>query len=92
MISSLLGIVTWVLNLISFALLIYCVMSFVMPQSDIMRKAAGYVEPVLRPFRELLYKYFPKLRTIPLDFSPLAVWLVIDVLMWVLNLLRRILR
>lgn len=49
MISALLGIVGWVLNLLSFALLIYCVMSFVMPQSDIMRKAAGYVEPVLRP-------------------------------------------
>ena len=28
------------------ALLIYCIMSFIMPGSDLMRKASAYVEPV----------------------------------------------
>ena len=87
MIATLLGIIAWLLRLASTALLIYCIMSFVMPGSDLMRKAASYVEPVLHPF--LLYLYFPRLRTLPVDLSPLAVWLVIDVVTLLLNMLRR---
>ena len=60
-----------------------------MPGSDLMRKASAYVEPVLRPFRQLLYRYFPRLRTLPVDFSPLAVWLVIDILLQLLRMLQR---
>ena len=26
----------------------------------------------------------------PLDFSPLVVWLVIDIAIWIINLLRRL--
>ncbi len=89
MIATLLGIVAWLLRLANTALLIYCIMSFVMPCSDLMRKVSAYVEPVLRPFRQLLYRYFPRLRTLPVDFSPLAVWLAIDVVTLLLNLLRR---
>ena len=89
MIATLLGIVAWLLRLANTALLIYCIMGFVMPGSDLMRKVSAYVEPVLRPFRQLLYRYFPRLRTLPVDFSPLAVWLAIDVVTLLLNLLRR---
>ena len=89
MIATLLGIIAWLLRLASTVLLIYCIMSFVMPGSDLMRKAASYVEPVLHPFRQLLYRYFPRLRTLPVDMSPLAVWLVIDVVTLLLNMLRR---
>ena len=89
MIATLLGIVAWLLRLANTALLIYCIMSFVMPGSDLMRKVSAYVEPVLRPFRQLLYRYFPRLRTLPVDFSPQAVWLAIDVVTLLLNLLRR---
>ena len=89
MIATLLGIVAWLLRLANTALLIYCIMSFVMPGSDLMRKVSAYVEPVLRPFRQLLYRYFPRLRTLPVDFSPRAVWLAIDVVTLLLNLLRR---
>ena len=89
MIATLLGIVAWLLRLANTALLIYCIMSFIMLGSDLMRKASAYVEPVLRPFRQLLYRYFPTLRTLPVDFSPLAVWLAIDVVTLLLNLLRR---
>ena len=62
MIATLLGIIAWLLRLASTVLLIYCIMSFVMPGSDLMRKAASYVEPVLHPFRQLLYRYFPRSR------------------------------
>ena len=49
-----------------------------MPGSDLMRKAASYVEPVLHPFRQLLYRYFPRLPDTSRGPVPLAVWLVID--------------
>lgn len=90
MLSFLIRLVVWVLQLANLALLIYCVMSFVMPQSDIMNKLRGYVEPILEPFRQLLYRYFPKLRTQPLDFSPLAVWLMLEIVIGILNLIARI--
>lgn len=90
MLSFLIRLVIMVLQVLDFALLVYCVMSFVMPQSDLMYKLRGYVEPILDPFRKLLYRWFPKLRTTPLDFSPLAVWLLIEVAISVLRLLARI--
>lgn len=83
------GLLALALRLASYALLIYCVMSFVMPQSDLFRKATMYVEPVLRPIRMKLYSWFPALRRLPLDFSPLALWLLIDILMAVVNVVRR---
>lgn len=90
MISMLLGLVVLVLQIISFALLIYCVMSFVMPTSSIMEKTRRYVEPILTPFRELLYRFIPKLKGLVVDVSPLAVWLVIEVAIWLINLLRSV--
>lgn len=91
MLSFLAGVIIWVLQLINLALLVYCVMTFVMPQSDLTRKAAGYVEPILDPFRKLLYRYFPKLRGMAVDFSPVAVWVAIQIIISLLNLLRRVL-
>ena len=90
MIGFLLGLVSLALRLASFALLIYCVMSFVMPGNDIFRKARFYVEPILNPVRNQLYRWFPALRRMPVDFSPLALWLAMDILMALVNLLRRI--
>lgn len=90
MISTLLGIIVLLLQLASFALLIYCVMTFVMPSSGIMQKARSYVEPILSPFRELLFRFIPKLKGLVVDVSPLAVWLVIEVAIGLINLLRRI--
>lgn len=90
MIGLLLNLVSLALRLASFALLIYCVMSFVMPQNDLYRKASTYVEPVLGPVRLQLWKWFPALRRMPVDFSPLALWLIIDILMALVNLLRRV--
>lgn len=90
MINLLLNLASLVLKVVSLAMLVYCVMSFVMPQSDLYRKLGSYVEPVLHPVRLRLYSWFPALRRIPLDFSPLAVWLLIDVANWLISLLRRI--
>ena len=78
------------LRLISLAMMVYCVMSFIMPGSSLYYRLASYVDPILRPVRFRLYRWFPSLRRMPVDFSPLAVWLLIDVAGWLLNLLRRL--
>jgi len=90
MFELLFSIAGMALRLLSLAMLVYCVMSFIMPQSDFYRKFASYVEPVLNPVRFQLYRWFPALRRMPVDFSPLAVWLLLDVAEWILLFLRRI--
>ena len=90
MIGFLLGIASLALRLVSLALLVYCVMSFVMPGSDLFRKASIYIQPFLQPVRRKLYQWFPSLRRLPVDLSPLGLWLLMDIAMALVNLLRRI--
>ncbi len=92
MISLILGVAVWILQILSFVILIYCVMTLVAPRNALVQKAGGYIEPVLAPFRGLMYRVFPKLRGYALDFSPILAWLVIDLLIWALNLIRGIFR
>ena len=88
LIGLILNLASAVLRLASFALLVYCVMSFVAPQNDLYRKASYYVERVLYPIRLKLWRWFPSLRNLPVDLSPLALWLLIDVAMALVNMLR----
>lgn len=92
MIASLIGLLLFVLRILSWALLIYCVMSFVMPQSDLYRKLARYVEPLLDPIRRWLFRLFPSLSRMAVDVSPLGLWLVIEVAASLLTALRNLLR
>lgn len=88
MISAILGLVIWVLRAVGFLLLVYCILTIIAPNNTLVRRAGTYVEPVLAPFRGLLHRIFPKLSGIPVDFSPLIAWLVIDIAIWVLVLIR----
>lgn len=90
LIGTILSLASAALRLASFALLVYCVMSFVAPGNDLYRKAAYYVERVLYPIRLKLWRWFPALRNLPVDLSPLALWLLIDVAMALVNMLRRV--
>ena len=90
LIGTILSLAAMALRFASFALLVYCVMSFVAPNNDLYRKAAYYVERVLYPIRLKLWRWFPALRTLPVDISPLALWLLIDVAMALVNMLRRV--
>ncbi len=89
-IGLILNLAATALRIASFALLVYCIMSFVAPQNDLYRKASYYVERVLYPIRMKLWRWFPALRSLPVDLSPLALWLLIDVALAVLNMLRNI--
>ena len=83
-----LGLASLALRLASYALLAYCIMSFVMPQSELYYKASRYIQPVLDPIRRKLWQWIPALRTLPVDLSPLGLWLAIDILMWIVNFMR----
>ena len=89
MFSMIFGILILLLRVVSAALLIYCLLSFVAPGSRLMEFLRPHMEGVLYPFRRLLFKWFPALMNSPMDFSPLAVWLVIDILMQLLRMLQR---
>lgn len=89
MLSMIFGILILLLRVVSAALLIYCLLSFVAPGSRLMEFLRPHMEGILYPFRRLLFKWFPALMNSPMDFSPLAVWLVIDILMQLLRMLQR---
>ena len=89
MFSMIFGILILLLRVVSAALLIYCLLSFVAPGSRLMEFLCPHMEGILYPFRRLLFKWFPALMNSPMDFSPLAVWLVIDILMQLLRMLQR---
>ena len=89
MFSMIFGILILLLRVVSAALLIYCLLSFVAPGSRLMEFLRPNMEGILYPFRRLLFKWFPALMNSPMDFSPLAVWLVIDILMQLLRMLQR---
>lgn len=91
MISTIIGLVISLLRAANLLLVIYCAMTIFMPQNDILRKASEYVEPILMPFRRVIYRIFPKMHGLAIDFSPILVWLAIDVLIWALQFLRRLL-
>ena len=89
MFSMIFGILILLLRVVSAALLIYCLLSFVAPGSRLMEFLRPHMEGILYPFRRLLFRWFPALMNSPMDFSPLAVWLVIDILMQLLRMLQR---
>lgn len=89
MFSMIFGILILLLRVVSASLLIYCLLSFVAPGSRLMEFLRPHMEGILYPFRRLLFKWFPALMNSPMDFSPLAVWLVIDILMQLLRMLQR---
>ena len=80
----LVSISTWVL-------LAYVLMSLIIPDNKYTLLVGKYVEPVLAPVRALLAKLFPKLGASRVDFSPVALWLLLTVVEWLLRLLKTIL-
>lgn len=89
-IGLILSLIVTALRIASFALLIYCIMSFVAPHNDLYRKASVYVERVLYPVRMKLWQSFPALRNLAVDLSPLVLWFMIDLALALVNLLRTV--
>jgi uncharacterized protein YggT (Ycf19 family) len=79
--------ILFLLTVLSWAILVYVIMALVIPQNKYTLLVGKYVEPVLSPIRKLLFKVFPKLAQIGVDFSPLVLYLLIQLASWLVRLL-----
>ncbi len=89
MISVLLKLAVWALRVVGLAVFVYCVLSFVLPHHAVTRHLQDLIQPVLAPLRAFLHRLFPSLRRLGVDLTPLALWLMIDLAVVLLNSLRR---
>ena len=78
--------VSMFLQVIEIGLLIYCVLSWIVPPTNrIMATLSRIFDPILAPIRRVLFRIFPRL---PIDLSVFVLFILISV---VRNLLLRIL-
>lgn len=80
-----------ILRVIAWVLPIYFIVKLVLPQNKYVLLASKYVEWLMAPTRDILGRLFPRLATTGLDLSPLALWILVLVAQWVLQLIRSIL-
>lgn len=76
----------------AFSMLIYVVSTLILvevfiswipplAQSHVGRMIHLFTEPVLGPIRQLLAR-IPALQRLPIDFSPIAAWILLGVVQW----------
>lgn len=85
------SLVIFLVNVAGWVLLVYVIMALILPQNKYTLLAGKYIEPVLSPIRAWLFKTFPKLSMTHLDFSPLVLWVLFEIALWLLRLLKSIL-
>jgi len=85
------SVVLFLISIASWVLLIYVIMALIIPQNKYTVMVGKYIEPVLGPIRKLLFQWFPKLSQMGIDFSPLVLYLLIQIAAWLVRLLRSIL-
>lgn len=75
--------ISYFLQIVYYALLIYCLLSWLLPPyHKVMMFLGRFVDPLLRPIRSVMYRIFPHMR---LDFSALVAFLLLNVvqrLLW----------
>ncbi len=71
-----------IIRAFDFILLAYCVFSWFIrdPSNSVYRVLASICDPILDPFRKLLSR-IPFLQNSPIDFSPVALMLVLSLLL-----------
>ncbi len=85
------GIVGWLLGLASWLPIIYIVMSMVQPDNQWTLTLKKYLDPFINLARSIIGKVFPKLvDSEGFDFSPVALWLLLQVLSGLFKLLDKI--
>lgn len=85
------NVVLFLISLLSWVVLIYVIMALIIPQNKYTLLVGKYVEPILSPIRKFLFRTFPKLGEIGIDFSPLVLYFLIQIASWLIRLLRGIL-
>ena len=85
------SIVIAVLRILLWALPVLFILKLVIPGNKYLLLAERYCNVVLTPVRGWLRRTFPKLFTTGFDYSPIALWLLVQVAIWAVQLLRSIL-
>ena len=88
---ALFSILFWVLNAAGTVLFVYTLLLFLLPSHNITRTIGRFIEPLLEPIRRFIRRRIPALANLPLDFSPLGLWLLLKAASWVVRLLAVIL-
>lgn len=84
-------VLIFLVSVASWVLLAYVLMSLLIPENKYTLLIGKYVEPLLAPLRTLLAKLIPKLGAMRVDFSPVALWLLLTIAEWLLRVLKNIL-
>jgi len=86
------GLITTILVLYNLLVLVHFILELVkVPQNKWTELLRSIVEPALKPTRELLKKIFPKMDEKGIDWSPLALFVIISVACAILGWLGSIL-
>ncbi|MCE5342918.1 MAG: YggT family protein [Eubacteriales bacterium] len=95
MLVSLLNIIfnvaIFLVNIATWLVIVYVVMTLIIPQNKYTLLVAKYIEPILAPIRSWLAKTFPKLNQTRLDLSPAVLWLLLEIVGWLLQWIRSLL-
>lgn len=71
------------LQVIYYALLVYCILSWILPPyNKVMMFLGRFMNPLLQPIRNVLFRIFPRL---PLDLSALVLFFILNIvnsLLW----------
>ena len=84
------AILDWALVLLQWALVVYVILSLVLPQNKYTQLLGKYAQALLTPVRRQMERFLPKLGSVGMDLSPIALWLLIFIVRWLLNILRGI--
>jgi len=88
--SFIFSIASFVLRVISWVLPVYFIAKLVLPQNKYVMLAGKYMEWLMAPIRDILGRLFPRLAARGLDLSPIALWILVLLAQWCLQLLKAI--
>ena len=80
-------LVSIAVTIYSWAILAYLILSLLLPNHQITQFLKGISEPVLSPVRVKLYQWFPALKNIAFDVTPIAVFFLLGILERIVSLL-----
>ena len=84
MLTKLIGLVEGLLNVYKLAIMAYVVLGWLrIPANRWTEWLRAIVEPLLNPLRTLLYRLIPR-KWMFFDYSPLALYLLVGVVQWLL--------
>lgn len=78
------------IDVLKWAFVVYFFVSLLMPSSRLCYVLRSYADIILQPFRVFLRVLFPASQSWPIDFSPILLFAALQVLVWLLALLGKL--